>query len=270
MNARMPSGDFPGYRRPALDFLSVRDQLRALPFYRELDLSVARSIAAGTQEIIELAGNSFYVDPIIDASGNSIGGVAVARFEDTRLSAPSTPFTIRDNFNARIPFTRILIENPAQAGKRLRIIYGVDVDFVPGFSASVSIAGNVTTVDGGLTYGATFSDNTALGANAARTLIAPAANVNGIVLANVQGFGENAVGGVQIATLLAKAGAAPATLIDGDVLAVGEVTATSNTINACFINLAGPIRITAGKGLYWFNGGNAELVGLRGGQYTAL
>lgn len=263
MNARMPAGDFPGYRRPALDFLSVRDQLRALPFYRELDLSVARSIAAGTQEIIELAGNSFYVDPIIDASGNAIGGVAVARFEDTRLSAPSTPFTIRDNFNARIPFTRILIENPAQAGKRLRIIYGVDVDFVPGFSASVAIAGNVNSVDQGFTYGASYQATLAPGAGTATVAVAPGVNVNGLVAWNA-GFAQNPATATTLG-LLAKS-SAPANIADGDLLLVAQQLSVAAQTFAILPRAA---RISTGKGLYFYNvnanNGQTNFV-----QYTAL
>ena len=246
MNARMPGGDFPGYRRPALDFLSVRDQLRAQPFSRELDLSAARSIAAGTQEVVELAGNSFYVDPIIDAAGNSIGGVAVARFEDTRLSAPSTPFTIRDNFNARIPFTRILIENPAQPGKRLRIIYGVDVDFVPGFSASVSIAGTVGVTELGLSYGAAYISNTNLAALGNENIFTAGANVAGarVVEAGIITSG-NATN--NLAVLLSKA-TAPATLIDGHALLQASTLSAGNYSPSNLLQV--PKVVPAGRGLF--------------------
>lgn len=134
---------FAGFRAPSSDMQAVRDDRRARPLYVELDLSTARSIAANTAELVEIAGNSFYADPIIDSAGSSIGGVAIVHFQDVTLGAQGTPFTVQPQFIARVPFTKLLVENPAQPGKRLRIIYGVDVDFQPGINAQVSIVAPV-------------------------------------------------------------------------------------------------------------------------------
>lgn len=41
----------------------------------------------------------------------------------------------------------MLIENSAQVGKKIRIVYGVDVDFQPGSVAQQSISGSISTIE---------------------------------------------------------------------------------------------------------------------------
>ena len=165
MNLKPPSPSFAGVTQPSSDFQAVRDGRRGVPLRLDLDLSVARSIAAGTHAVIAIAGNSFYSDPLIDpVSGLPIGGTVIAQFEDVTLGGSSVGrYTVAPQFIAAIPFTRILVENPAQPGKTARLMYGTDVDFRPGINAQVSIAGNVSVVratqydrgpvDGGNVYG---------------------------------------------------------------------------------------------------------------------
>lgn len=146
MNRRI----FPGVGPAKTDFQAVRDGRRSRPLYFEISLASARSIANGittdatdvSGKALQLtaAGNIFYCDPIYDLSGGGtfIAGVAVAHFEDSALGqGVSTPVTLLPNSAQAIPFTTVIIENAAQAGKKLRVIYGVDIDFTPGFNAQL-------------------------------------------------------------------------------------------------------------------------------------
>lgn len=124
-------------QKPSIGFDSVRDMRRSLPLYVDIDLTIPRSISAGTALILNIAGNSFYVDSDISTVGN-----AVVHFQDTTLSNASAPFFVSAGFIANVPFTQVLIENVTQSGKRMRIFYGVDIDFQAGVNSNVSISGN--------------------------------------------------------------------------------------------------------------------------------
>lgn len=135
---KTPVPVFPGIKKPSLDFSEVRDGRRASLFYYDVDLSVASSISAATALQINLSGNSIYID---NDQGNV--GTATLHFQDTNLGASSAPVLVGPGFIAKVPFTQLLVENTAQPGKRLRIFYGTDVDFVPGTNYAVA---NTSTV----------------------------------------------------------------------------------------------------------------------------
>lgn len=122
-----------GLLPPTTDFERVRDGRNSMPLWLDIDLSSARSISAGTALLINIAGNSFYVD-----NDNSNVGTATVHFQDTNLGNASAPFLVSAGFIANVGFTQILIENTAQASKRLRIFYGVDIDFQAGVNASIN------------------------------------------------------------------------------------------------------------------------------------
>lgn len=265
----MPTADFPGIRRPTIDFQDVRDGRRSTPFYVEVDLATARTIAAGTQLALPIAGNSFYADPIVDSSGNPIGGVAIVHFQDTTLNPQGTPFTVGPQFIANVPFTQVLIENPAQPGKRLRIIYGVDVDFRPGINAQVNITNTVAMRSAGQNYGAKFASTVALGIAATETIWLPAANTSGAIVhaANLVSQNGAALNG-GISTHLHTA--APAAFGDGDNIAIScDAFALDGAARWQSGKLANPIAAVAGKGAYFFNAsGVAEGGGKRSMLYT--
>jgi hypothetical protein len=131
-------------QRPQVGFNAVRDGRRAPIFWYDIDLSTARSIAAGTAEILPLAGDSFYAD--LDPVNQ---GEAVVTFQDTNLTSHGAPIFVTRGHIVNVPFTKLLIENAAQPGKRLRFFYGVGLDFKPGSSSSVSVSGEVSVIDGG-------------------------------------------------------------------------------------------------------------------------
>lgn len=134
----------PLLKTPSSDFASVRDGRNSLPLYIDIDLSVARNIAANTQLVIDIAANSLYSDQ------NILQGIATVHFQDTNLGSSSAPVTVNPGFIAHIPFTRLLIENTAQPGQRLRIFYGVDIDFQPGTGGQVTVSGTVAVINGEL------------------------------------------------------------------------------------------------------------------------
>lgn len=258
--------------KPSTDFAAVRDGRNSLPLWMDIDLTTARSIGgtgANAALSINIAGNSFYVDQDTANVGN-----ATVHFQDTNLGASSAPLFVSAGFIANVPFTQILIENTAQAGKRLRIFYGVDIDFQAGINASIAISGAVqvnNTLDqkipmyeSGIDYGASFKSSTLLAANTPETIFTPAANVNGAIVWTASAFSLS--GGVTHAAFVAK-NSAPATTIDGDVLS--EHVAFVNTNHyACKISRA--IKIGPGKGLYYIPGYAETTTAIRMALYTLL
>lgn len=236
--------------KPSIDFGAVRDGRRSMPLWLDVDLTNAHSIASGSALSINIAGNSFYVD----ADTVNVG-VATLHFQDTNLGNSSAPFVAAPGFVANVPFTQILVENAAQAGKRLRIFYGVDLDFRAGVNASV-VSGTVNigniqanpgnVADNGLGYGGSYKTTTNMAANTPDTIIAPGANVNGAILVNgcfhmLGNMGYNA--------LIAKA-SAPANVLDGDVI---DCSYTPSGAVISSFRIQRPIRIAAGLGIYAIN-----------------
>lgn len=247
----------PLLKQPSTDFNGVRDGRNSLPLYIDIDLSSARSINANTQLVIEIAANSFYAD-----ADTTNGGNATVHFQDTNLGASSAPFFVSPGFIANVGFTKLLIENTAQAGKRIRIFYGVDIDFQAGVNSSISISGNVTVVEP--VYNGNYASVTPMAANTPSMVFSPAANVNGAIvnLATMNSFS----GVAGYASLLAKA-SAPASVVDGDVLLICAPPTTVYYGSPFQIN--SKVRIPAGKGLYFISSA-LETTGARSCTYTLL
>ena len=248
-----PGVGFAGFAAPLSDFQAVRDQRRTMPLYYTVDLSTARSIAAGTAQRLDLQGNSFYADPVQDSAGLNIAGYAVVHFQDQSLSPQGTPFTVGPQFIAKVPFTQLLIENYAQAGKVLRIAYGVDIDFSPGLNASVTIGGTVLTREQGEVYGASYQSTTAKAANTPDQVFAPGSNVNGATIWRAEFYSSNNASAEIFASYLAKA-SAPANVIDGDVIVTSSHAIwAGGTANKHGGRLERPVFIAAGKGFYFIS-----------------
>lgn len=124
---------------------------------------------------------------------------------------------------------------------------------------------------GGYTYGAAFCAESNIAANTNELVVAPAANVNGLIVHFAQIFSGNPASTTRT-KLIAKAGAAPASGTDGDVL----LTTGANIMTAVGVLSIASIRerdvfVAAGKGLYFRNAsGTAENVGERVVHYTLL
>jgi hypothetical protein len=134
-NDPKPQPIFAGFQKPSIDMDAVRDGRRAPIFYIDIPLDSTFSIAGGNALVLPISGNSFYIDQDLSVAGN-----AYVHFQDTNLQASSVPLFVGAGFIAKVPFTQLLIENKvAQAGKIIRIVYGVDIDFTAGVNATIAI-----------------------------------------------------------------------------------------------------------------------------------
>lgn len=258
-NADVPI--FPGINPPSTDFPAVRDGRRARVFYYDVDLSTARSIAAGTALILTIAGNSFFCDQ----SPNQ--GAATVYFQDFTLTpTDAPPIYCGPGFVGTVPFTTLLIENTAQAGKRFRFFYGVDVDFKPSLSGSIALTGTINAAPYGMSYGASYKSTSALVANTGDVVFSPGANVNGAVIW-AAGFlhQETVAAGI---SLVAKA-SAPASIVDGDVLLQTQNFTNAASNFECGA-LPNPVFVAAGKGAYFIAAAASNTAALRSALYTLL
>lgn len=192
-----PAPRFDAMLRPTSDFQAVRDGRSTGPLYIDIDLSTARSVAAGTALELTIAGNSFYIDQRPNT------GLATAYFESDDRGF--TPISIFAGFKARVPFTRIYLENVAQPRAILRIVYGVDIDLEPGTGAGVSILNPITIEDALSTNGQHYYFT---GANPVGNNLQLAIDVNnfprGVRIRNVYLAGAAGAGGTITLALFAS------------------------------------------------------------------
>lgn len=260
----------PLLKTPSSDFSGIRDGRNSLPLYIDVDLTAARSIGSNSHLILNIAGNSFYSD-----ADTANGGKAVVHFQDTNLGNSSAPFFVSPGFIANVGFTQLLIENTAQAGKRLRIFYGVDIDFQAGVNSSITIAGTVTIDNGpsspanvalsGYTYGSSYQSATIMSANTPDTVFLAGANVNGAIIHDAAFM--NNCSSTGYGTFIAKA-TAPASITDGVVILGPDAVAFGASV---FIggSLKHPVKIPAGLGLFYICASN-EVSSHRHCKYTLL
>lgn len=248
-----------GYRLPKTDFNAVRSGQATPPRFIDVDLTNARSLAAGTQMEIPLSGNVLYID-VKSSSGN-----ATIRFEDTTNSG--VPFTIYPgSVFPLIGYTKIGLENTAQPGMTMRLVYGVDQSFVPSNAAGVTLLNSTLAVtqsgvwtisgilgqlaqraagglnalaiaDQGDVYATSYTANAGMTGNTAANVIAAASNTNGYRLVRASFHWSGAVNYNNLIAILAKA-TAPATTIDGNGLASAGVTFTNGPIASSDFNSA--------------------------------
>lgn len=254
--------NFPGVRVPTSDFRAVATDLQTGPLMYEVDLASARSIGAGTALILKIAGNALYVDQASDVGNGTL------IFQDDSNIRPARVF-VAAGFNYRGPWTQLIIENTAQAGKTLRFFYGVDIDFQPGLNAQVQIAGTVAVQEQGIAYAAAFASSAALAAATAQNAIAAAANTGGYVAWAANINSRNAGTAFIDAALLAKA-TAPASVVDGDVLVdAGNQVYAAAAVSTGMGKLVRAVRVAAGKRADFISTG-AETSGSRSLLYTLL
>jgi len=244
MNPQNQLVNFAGFSRPSSDFFSARSELRATPQYRDIDLSVARSIAAGTAQPLTMAGNFLYVDQ------KAASGYATLHFQDD-VSVGNTPITVYPGFMAKVPFTQLILENVAQPGQVMRIVYGTDLDFLP-----VPTAAGVTVLNS-LNVNDVIADTcqhiynggaAPVGFNVT-ALIAPATNVRGVRV-RYAGLQDTAGAGGAIASFIAARIGPPASFASSAqmvfLLQNGTSAATIQLNQAENLNRT----IPAGWGLY--------------------
>jgi hypothetical protein len=245
-NAPVPT--FAGISAPSFNFDTLIDGTRSTPFIYELDLSTARSFAAGTAVQIKITGNCMLIDAAPDV------GNAYLIFEGVQDNSPAlvrAPIYVQPGFVTRMPFANVYIANAAQPGKKLRIIYGVDIDF------QMMFPGRMATVEQGHEYNWNFYSTATLAIGGVETALLPATNVNGLVLHRGQVFSTAA--GLTRNSLVAKTGAAPVAPTDGDIL----WCETFNNTGFSDGLFARPLNVRPGYGLYWINEATAQSVAQR-------
>lgn len=223
------------------DFSAVRDGRRSMPFYYDVDLSVARS--GVTSLILPIAGNSFYID------ANPNDGNAFVEFQDTANDTAPAPLYVSPGSIFNVPFTQIRLQNPAQPAKRLRIAYGVDIDFQPGSISQVAFSGSLLTRPESPTNN--YFAASALAINTAHNVFLPGANINGAVLLNANAQFYDGASSAQMGFIYG--GVAPTFFGDGAVIAGSSVDAALGSF-ACSIDMQSPQYIPANQGLYFIAG----------------
>lgn len=249
---------FPGMESPDDNFKAIITGQRSVPFYVDIDLTTARSSSAGTALTVPIVGNSLYADV------NTADGACTLHFQDTSFGTSSVPFSVGPGFIAKIPFSTVLLENTAQPGKKIRLIYGVDIEFLPSVNSSVTISGTVTASISGvatvqenlIAYTGAYSkfDPVAI-SNQAELIVAAAANTFGITIhsAEIEVTDSLKVNG----SFLAKSGAAPTSVVDGDVILFAR-SSLSATPQPNVVQTELKVKIPAGKGLYFNASSNAN------------
>lgn len=178
---------------PMQDMAAVRDRRRTGVLYVDIPLDTARSLAAGTALVLPIIGTVIYVDQ------KEASGFAVVHVQDETFSIANTPITVYPGFILQAPFTQLIVENEAQPGQTLRILYGVDIAFVPGSGAGVTVVNPVNVLDRIDPVCRSDRDDlaTAVAVNVVTTLVAPATNVRGMrIRAMVQALQAGAGGAI--------------------------------------------------------------------------
>lgn len=230
---------------PTDDFGAVRDGRTSPVFYLDIDLATART--AANPLILDFAGNSFYVD------ANPADGNAVATFMQRDTGRADCPFYVSPGFIVNLPFTRIMFQNTAQPTKKIRVFYGVDVDFQPGAVSQIAVtnAGGFTGIRGEVATGSYASSN-AISANVPETVFTPASNVNGAIILSIGGMAWSNASQFPFSTFIAKS-SAPTSVVDGE--GFGPMGGSTNGTNFFeYHSMNTPQTIAPGLGFYFITG----------------
>lgn len=228
-----PVPRFAGMAQPSYDFDSLVDGIRCTPFVYELDLATARDFAAGTAVQVKITGNCCLIDTAPDVG---MARVVFEGVQDYTAGQVRAPIYCRPGFVTRIPFCNLYIANHAQPGKKLRLIYGVDIDFQE--LAPALIDARPAPLD----YTGYYSVIGATVANTAYTVVAPSTNVNGVILQSANIMSESGYR----AGFIAKA-TPPATVVDGEPILTLNGAVSGNFRTAV---LPHPVLLRPGLGLY--------------------
>lgn len=261
-----PTPNFPGVLRPSVDFGPILTELRTTPLQLTVDLSTARSGA--TALILPITGNVLYID-----NRPGTGTAELVLIDDTMTPGPAR-ITVGPGYVLRAPFRAVAVENSAQAGQSLRIIYGVDIEFAPGQAANVSLSGTAdvriasvgSTATAGilgaaqsaslpvhqaamLGFQAHSTSTNPLAAGATDQVISPASNTGGCIIRRAHFVSLVSTGtDARQMTLLGKT-SAPTSLSDGICFLMAQ-SFSGNVVVSGFTEEE--FRIPAGMGLYWY------------------
>lgn len=217
----------------------------ATPFlYRVIDLSVAR-----TNEIHNISGDFLFCD----LSSNGTATIEL----NNQMDAPDAPIFFAAGMGLEAPFKQIKVSNPAQAGAKLVLLYSTGQRIIPSSSMSnvnsilqpVNI-NDVISSQSQFYYGhATPATNNT---PATSTIVAPASNVNGLIVRGVY-MDVSAPSGTNFmdCSVIASA-SAPAALANGAVANATLLIHLHNNAAAALTSSTWNMqrRIPAGWGLY--------------------
>jgi hypothetical protein len=258
-----PSGD-PYYHEQA-DPVSADKRDRVI-LASTLRLRVIKLDSARVDEPMRVPGDFLFADR------NSTGLITL-KLNST--GEGPMPFAAMDSVHG-LPINDIHVTNAAQAGLVLNLWFGYRARFTANSQTITSIGAitnqSVAAIGGvnalnvterGAAYGASFVSNTAGGAATNQQLVAPAVNVNGII---VYAAKLQIVAGVAVcrSSILAKA-SAPGSSVDGEPLAT--VVAVANGYGAD--DSKQRVFVSSGKGLHHFSD-TAENASLASLLYTVL
>jgi hypothetical protein len=236
MNMRPPAPAFKGITAPSYNFDALIDGTRTTPFVYEIDLSTARSFTAGTAQQIRITGNCLMIDSAPDV-GN--GYLIFEGVQDNTAGQIRAPIYAQPGFVTRLPFANVYVANTAQPGKKLRFIYGIDLEF------QMLAPSRVTAKPAAATPTNYFQCSTFL--VGALTIISPASNTNGATIWKYEGFAQNATPGIIV--LLAKS-TTPTALNDGQCIGAASMVFSDGTYWFYPFNSTTPIQIAPGLGVY--------------------
>lgn len=149
-----------------------------------------------------------------------------------------------------VPFGRLELFDETGSPNTIRILLAPDEFVNQIFSGSVQlVAASMDTLRTPLAATADFEEAVNTAAATARPIFLPAVNTGGVVLDSgyeIQISSTALIYGV----LLAKSGAAPASLVDGEVVAMSSPISLTGGGFVAHLKLDVPKLIAAGKGLY--------------------
>lgn len=219
-----------------------------------IDLTTAQ-----TAKRFDYAGDFVYSDR------NSTGVINVGF---NSLAMPAFPFGSNTAVNG-FPYKEIYLSWDAQPGLFANVWYGYGANIIPPNQDISQILSTVNVSELGTPYATAFSSATILAANTVQNVIAAGINVNGYRLVSANSVHRNATasGGAYL-SMLAKA-TAPASTVDGDVLAMAENSYTLGVVSWGNLYLKRPMLVTSGKRLDWI-ASVAEDSSQRGCNYSLL
>jgi hypothetical protein len=200
---------FPGVLQPSSDFQATRDRRSTGPLFVDIPLDTARSVANGTALELNIAGNLIYFDQ------RPASGFATLYLDEDERG--STGLTVFAGWKGRVPFTRVMIENLAQPGLTLRLVYGTDIDLDPGVGAGVSVLNPVTITDQltSSTVHYYFSSTVPVGNNFATIVVGGGSTPRGINVKNIYLAGAAGAGGTITLGVLTYVFPGPASFVSG-------------------------------------------------------
>lgn len=259
MTSHHPAGpQYNDYEQPDRnEFWRARSQI--VTMWRQITILLD---TAGTNDARQITGDFIFCD-------SSSTGIATVEFNN-QTNVEGGGFQVGPGWFHKGPFTLAKFSWTAQPGKVIKLLYATGLEAYPG-TAGFTINGTTQVTEMGSTYGASFASSTSLAGATNEVILAPASNVNGLIVWSASmSTAQNVAASASLIGLIAKA-SAPASSTDGDVLlTLVEYAITAAGVGSSNVIMPRPYRVAAGKGLYFRNSATAETAGYRSLQYTIL